>query len=124
LCAGVTGRQVAFLAGCIDHTDQAGVVGRKRMGDEGEQIGPGRETRMTDAAGAFVDRLSDGPLDATAPGDVPHYQERAVREPLGFLDVLEDLARCAARERDASQRSACLPPLEKVAVQRNCQLAA
>ncbi len=83
------------------------------------------DARMRREAAGLVDDLADRILEAVARSDVAHDGEvRAVRRPVGPLDVAQDLARSAAsRHAHPGERSGVEKRIDLMLLQRQRHLA-
>ena len=99
-----------------DHDDNAAIVIDERMIEERDRVAARTEPRRADPADGVVENLADRKLETAAPGDGVHDGQAPIRRPVGFLDVVEDLARRAAGDRNLRQRPAVSNVPDRMAI--------
>src|SRR6185436_8935249 len=99
--------ETAHLAGSVHHRDRAAVVAEDRMVEEGDEIAAGREPRLADRAGRFVEDLADRNLQPPLASGFAHDgQIPSARLPVRPEDAVQDLPRRAPFERESREGAA------------------
>ena len=90
----------------VHDDDRPAVVPLRGVLEEGDPVASGRDTKVAQVARGLVEHLADRELQPVLPVRHPNDgQLGAVGRPVGLTDILEDLSRGGAPERDPGERA-------------------